>query len=660
MPFWWRRRNKNWWGRAYKRKRYYKYKTRRPRRRTYRRRPYGRRRRRRRRTRRKVRKKLQKITIKQWQPDSIVKCKIKGFDTIVAGAEGRQMFCYTNEKSIYTQPKAPGGGGFGIKVYNLQYLYQEWLKKNNIWTRSNDYKDLVRFTGATFTFFRSPTTDFVVQYSRQPPFIVQKDTYMNCHPQALLLSKHHRVILSTKTAPKGRIKTKIKIKPTKQMITKWFFQDEFSQFDLFQIQAAAADFSYPQWGPNTQSTNLTFYALNTNFYHNTNWASAHQGTQGYKPYTGYSDTTVSFEYPTKTGTTGTFNTDTSTYDKSISYEKGMFAKEVLNATKIKGTTSYVHERPVTIARYNPEEDTGTGNIVYFTSLLADTGWDPPKDSDLVIKDVPLYIAIYGFWNTIIKLKGDKQYMKYGMFVVKSNAIKLVTNTQQKQFPLIDWSFIQGKMPYEEYLLDSDKRFWYPTAYKQQEILNAIVECGQFIPKYSNLPSSSWQLNVKYTFYFKWGGPHITDQLATNPKDKEKYPVPDTVFQAVQIADPHKQACKEMLRAWDYRRGLITSTALKRMSENFQSDSSFQSDEGETPKKKKRVTGEVPSAQEKNQKIQKHLLSLFEESTCQEEEDLHKLIEHQQQQQYKLKQNIIHLLIDLKKQQRFLQLQSGVN
>nr|UHK06098.1 MAG: ORF1 [Torque teno midi virus] len=658
MPFWWRRRNKNWWGRVY-RKRYRTYKRRKPRRRTYRRRPYGRRRRRRRRTRRKVRKKLQKITIKQWQPDSIVKCKIKGFDTLVAGAEGRQMFCYTNERPIYTQPKAPGGGGFGIKVYNLQYLFQEWLKKNNIWTKSNDYKDLVRFTGATFTFFRSPTTDFVVQYSRQPPFIVQKDSYMNCHPQALLLSKHHRVILSTKTKPNGKVKTRIKIRPTKQMITKWFFQDEFCKFDLLQIQAAAADFSYPQWGPNTQSTNLTFYALNTNFYTNTNWGSATHSTHGYQPYTNYSDS-ITYKYPTTQGGTGSFHTCTDDYNKSINYTTGVFAKQVLNATSVENSTGKTHERPVTIARYNPEEDIGTGNEVFFYSILKDGGWQAPRDTDLVIKDVPLYFAIFGFWNLIIKLKGDKSYMKYGMFVVKSTAIKLVTTTQQKYFPLLDWSFIQGKMPYEEYLLDTDKNFWFPTAYKQQEILNAIVECGQFIPKYANLKSSSWQLNLKYTFYFKWGGPHVTDQLATDPKDKEKYPVPDTLFETIQIADPQKQACKDMLRAWDYRRGLITSTALKRMSENIQSDSSFQSDEGETPKKKKRVTGEVPSAQEKNQTIQKHLLSLFEESTCQEEEDLHKLIQHQQQQQHKLKQNIIHLLIDLKKQQRFLQLQSGVN
>ncbi len=189
----------------------------------------------------------------------------------------------------------------------------------------------------TFTFFRHATTDFVIQYSRQPPFIVQKDTYMNCHPQALLLTKNHRVILSTATKPNGKIKTKVKIKPTKQMITKWFFQDEFAKFDLFQIQAAAANFNYPQWGPNTQSTNLTFYALNTNFYTSTNWAASSHGTHGYKPYTGYTDSAVTFEYPTKSGTYAEFHTQTDTYDKSVAWSTGMFAKEVLLATKIKGT-----------------------------------------------------------------------------------------------------------------------------------------------------------------------------------------------------------------------------------------------------------------------------------------------------------------------------------
>ncbi len=133
-------------------RRYFTRKTRRPRYKRRYRRPYTRRRRRRRRK-RKVRRKLQKITVKQWQPDSIVRCKIKGFGCLVAGAQGRQPYCYTNSKYEYPQPKAPGGGGFGAELFTLQYLYEEWVARKNIWTKSNDYKDLVRFTGVNFLLF---------------------------------------------------------------------------------------------------------------------------------------------------------------------------------------------------------------------------------------------------------------------------------------------------------------------------------------------------------------------------------------------------------------------------------------------------------------------------------------------------------------------------
>nr|UHK06056.1 MAG: ORF1 [Torque teno midi virus] len=656
MPFFWRRRNKNWYGR-FRRQRFRKYKRRRWPRRRYRR--PARRRRRRRRRRHKVRRKKQTITLKQWQPDSIRKCKIKGFNCIVAGAEGRQYFCYTNEKTNYIQPKAPGGGGFGVELYSLDYLYTQWLKKQNIWTHTNEYKDLVRYQGCRVTFFRHEKVDFVVQYQRQPPFLIQKHTYMQCHPQNLLLTKHHKVILSKKHKPNGKNTVSIFIKPPKQTISKWFFQDEFSKYGLFQLQAAAATFGYPTYGPNTQSTNLTFYALNTRFYHNTDWAQEKTGQPGYKPYTNYTDS-IKFHYPTQGGGSATTTADTSSYTKSIDYSTGVFQSKILLSTKIEGTTTYTHERPITIARYNPEDDNGVGNSVYLVSIIADTGWAEPKDKDLVIHNVPLYIAFYGFWNYILKVKGDKNFLKYHMFVVKSEAIKLVVNTEQKEFPILDWSFITGKMPYGELLTDSDKRFWYPTSYKQQEIINAIVECGPYIPKLSNQPSSTWQLYYKYCFYFKWGGPQITDQLAENPKEKGKYDVPDTVFETVQITNPNKQSCKSMLRAWDYRRGIITQRALKRMSEDIQTDSSFEPDDAETPKKKKKATGELPAAQEENQKMQACLLSLFEESTCQDQENLQQLIQHQQQQQQKIKHNILNLLLDLKKKQRIIQMQSGLD
>ncbi len=187
MPFWWNRRRKPWYGRwRYRQRRYKKRKTFRRRRRRPRR-PLRRRRRRRRRY--KVRKKKQTIKITQWQPDSIRKCKIKGLGFLVGGAQGAQFYCYTNQKADYTQPKAPGGGGFGCEVFSLEYLYKQWEAHKNIWTSSNDYKDLCRYSGCRFTFFRHRDIDFVINYERQPPFNLTKDTYANIHPQNLLTKK---------------------------------------------------------------------------------------------------------------------------------------------------------------------------------------------------------------------------------------------------------------------------------------------------------------------------------------------------------------------------------------------------------------------------------------------------------------------------------------
>nr|UHK07265.1 MAG: ORF1 [Torque teno midi virus] len=660
MPFWWARRRKPWYTSwRLRRKRRWPQRRKRYRRRRYRR-PLRRRRRKRRR-RYKVRRKKATLTLKQWQPDSIVKCKIKGFTTLVAGSEGRQFFCYTNELDSYPQPKAPGGGGFGCMVFSLQYLYQQWLAHNNIWTKSNDYKDLCRYLYTTVTLYRHPTTDFIVQYSRMPPFILNKYSYSDMHPYNMLLSKHHKVLLSAKTNPNGKLKMRLKIKPPKQMLNKWFFQEQFTETALFQIQATAANMGFSIYGPNTQSQLLTFYALNTNFYQTHNWAQ-YTDTKPYLPYPLYPTTTKpKYHYPTKTGESTT-EVMTDNYYNSIKYDTGFFQSKVLQATKITNVQgALTHERPITIARYNPALDTGQGTTVWLVSILADNHWAKPSDKDLYITGRPLWMAFYGFWNYITKIKKTKDYLKQAMFVVECpSAIRLVTGTTQKVFPIIDYSFLLGNMPYGELLTDIDKKLWYPSAHKQQEIINAIVESGPYIPKYAYLKESTWNLQLKYTFHFKWGGPEVTDQPVQNPKDQGKYDVPDTIFETVQISNPLKQKCQSMLRAWDYRRGFITTAALKRMSENLPTDTDFQSDEGQTPKKKKKITAELPNPQEDQEEIQTCLLSLFEEDSYQEsEKDLHKLIQHQQQQQQKLKCNILQLLMDLKKKQRILQLQAGI-
>ncbi len=161
MPWWWNRRRKWWRGRRrpfYKRR--YKYKKRRPRRRIYKRK-YRRTYRRGRKRIKKVRRKNKTLNIKQWNPETIKKCKVKGIAINTLGVQGTQYRCYTPNKYEYTVAKQPGGGGFGVERYTLEYLYKQNKAGNNIWTTSNANLDLVRYTGCTFIFYRHPHIDFI-------------------------------------------------------------------------------------------------------------------------------------------------------------------------------------------------------------------------------------------------------------------------------------------------------------------------------------------------------------------------------------------------------------------------------------------------------------------------------------------------------------------
>nr|UHK06913.1 MAG: ORF1 [Torque teno midi virus] len=667
MPFWWGRRKKPWFGRwRYRRRRWNirtkkKRRRRLPRRRTrrYARRRYGRK--------RKVRRKLKKIKIQQWQPDSIKKCKIKGYSVMILGGEGTQMFCYTNTAQDYPQPKAPGGGGFAYEVITLKWLYQEFLKHNNIWTRSNEYTDLVRYTGGKITFFAHPYIDFIIAYDLQPPFDLNKFSYPEIQPQNLLLRKHKRVLLSRQSNPKGRHKVTIKFHPPKQMTTKWFFQKDFCPYGLIKITAAAADFSYPIIGPKAQSTILTIYALNTNFYQVSDWAHAKTTepymnipTQALPLYFWYKDKgqEKSFQYNPKTGSESDF------YYNSISWDKGIFNPKVLTAYKI--TTDQeggkpIAGTPIIPLRYNPQEDDGFGNEIYLTSILNGRYNKPSYTTDYQFNNIPLYIAFYGYYSYLKIYSKDKNIMKSYMFVVKCKAIKPLTQTTaQNYYPILDADFVFGKLPWDEYLSTEIKKFWYPTGERQETIINAIVESGPFVPKLSNMTYSTWSLMYNYKFFFKWGGPHVTDPKVEDPCTRNQYPVPDTMQQTVQIVNPEKNKVESILHDWDFRRGFITNTALKRMSENLPSETSLSSDDSESPAKKRKITKEVPCHQESKEKIQNCLLSLCEENTCQETPDnLQQLIKQQQQEQHKLKRNILKLLTHLKKGQRCVELQTGL-
>nr|UHK05384.1 MAG: ORF1 [Torque teno midi virus] len=661
MPFWWKRRRRPWYGRFKRRRRFQRYK-RRPRRRYATRR--GRRAPRRRyRRRKKVRKKLKKITIKQWQPESITRCKILGYSNLILGAEGRQFFCWTEELEQYIPPKAPGGGGFGYELITLQWLYQQYRAHNNTWTRTNKNKDLCRYTGCTIIFYRHQYTDFIVAYNIQPPFEINKFTFPDMQPQNLLLRPHKIVIPSLTTKPTGKRYVKVKIKPPKQLSTKWFFQKEMADIGLVQLQGSACSLLYPRIGPKSQSQMVTIFYLNTDFYPFPNWGASTD--HPWRPYPSKAASQYEFFSTTDTSKTG-YKLPTQhphgieSYYESVNKDTGWFNPKVLTAKAVKVDNVQYGSLPINYARYNPNEDTGIGNSVYCISVLQNKYKPPATMHDYIINGQPLWMALYGFWNWLIHTSRDKGLMQHYMFVIESPAIKPVLQTgTQTKYPIIDPNILNGKLPFDEVPTSTQIQNWYPTAYFQTATINSLVESGPYIPKYTNIPVSTWELSYKYKFYFKWGGPQVQDQPVDDPKYQRDYPWPNLQQQTVEISNPQKLSTESMLHSWDYRRGFIKQTALKRMSEYLETDTDFQSDESGTPKKRKKITKKIPCPQEKQEKIQKCLQQLCEENTSQETpENLQQLIQHQQQQQQQLKSNILYLLTHLKKQQQYLGLQTG--
>nr|UHK07133.1 MAG: ORF1 [Torque teno midi virus] len=664
MPWWWARRRRLWYGRnRYRRRRWPK----RRKRRTYRKQRryrYAPRRRRRRRK-RKVRRKRQTIAVRQWQPDSIVLCKIKGQQTLVLGAEGKQRVCYTNVIDEWTRPTAPAGGGFAVEIFSLGYLYREYTFRRNIWTKTNILKDLVRYLRVKFTFYRHPDTDFVVNYERQLPFKIDEFTYPSAHPSNLLLQKHKVIIPSKFTNPKGKIKHRIVIKPPKQMLTKWFFMDSFSQVPLLMIKAAACNLNYVKLGYASENQILGIYYLNTAFYINNGWGRARlHSEQQYKPYDNIpSEIDVQFYGRTD------WKQITINKDHTIGYSDGYFQKDLLLAAKVRKrndtTTTGAITTPINVTRYNPEKDNGKGNSIYLISILNSTYQKPTNPPYIIFNGLPLWMMLYGWLEYIKTMNHDKGFLdSYILAIESQNSLEPAPQIGTRQYCIpIDKDFIEGKGPYGSPVSLSSKSKWYPNVYSQLKTLNNIVKCGPYIPKYQDNRASTWELRCTYNFQFKWGGPQLTDPAVADPSKAGHYDVPDKISNTIQVRDPSKQKASTLLHSWDYRRGYITHSALKRMSENIETDTTFQPDAEYPPRKKKKITGPaLPNPEEEMQEIQSCLQDLCEEDTCQEipqETNIQQLIQQQREQQRNLKFNILKLLTHLKDRQQMLQLQTGL-
>lgn len=550
------------------------------------------------------------------------------------------------------------GGGFGVERFSLQYLYEEHVFHNNIWTKSNILKDLCRFLWVKFRFYRHPWCDFIIQYERQPPFTIDKWTYPGTHPHQLMQAKHKKFILSKSTKPTGKLTTKLRVKPPKQMISKWFFSDHFTDYTLVLLRAAALELKFSYLGFSNSNQEISLFYLDQAFYANANWGA--YSTTPYKP---YDNIPSEFSFTYGTGKTGNITSETTkNYDSSISYEKGWFQPPLLQATQILNQKHIpTATTPINVARYNPNLDNGQGNKIYLTSILT-KNYDPPTtDKTLLIENVPLWLGLYGFLSYVTVIKKGKAFLDSHAVILQSPAILPSSQIGAgKTYLVVDYTFINGKGPYNETLTKNMKTKWYPSVEKQMETLNGIVCTGPYIPKYNDIKEDTWELKFEYNFLFKWGGPQTGDQPVTNPAQQGDYDVPDHFQSSIQIQNPQKINTESILHAWDQRRGHFTKKAIKRMLDNLQIDTDYEPITDTPPKKKTRKGPQLYTPHEKEEEIENCLHSLCEENTCQETPDnLQQLIKQQQQEQHKLKRNILKLLTHLKKGQRCVELQTGL-
>nr|UHK03802.1 MAG: ORF1 [Torque teno midi virus] len=630
-------------------------------RRTFRRRWRGRRRRKRYR----VRKKLNKLKIQQWQPIHIRKCKIKGRMPLIICGQGRQQWNYIQHKNEIIPPKMAGGGSFAVLVFNLNFLWQEHNKWRNFWTTPNGELDLCRYTGAKLKIWRPPIVDVCLTVTKYYPMLINAGSYPSCHPHRILMGFKKYVIQSLKRKPTGKKYKIIRIKCPQLLTNRWFFQRDFAKTNLFMLHVATCDLSRPYTSINGDNNNAGFYCLNTDIIKNVNFA--YTATEVWQPQKGK----YFYGFYKKNGTGPTWNRLSvhNIYGLGnpfhVSYLQGKTPISIA-PTNIGESTSGTATAPPTggelvtgkmiyQARYNPTPDPGDDNEIYMLVMSRQTDdLEPSNNTSFLLKGLPMWLITYGFLDWMVKSHDKMPVMETMVTVIKSPLITTIPEMKNKYIIPVGDYFYNGLGLWNTPIAGGDLTTYFIKNSNQSPALNNIVNCGPFIPKPDK--EFSWNVDMNYTVYFKWGGTTPLSQPITDPSTQATYPLPGDLSQRLQVRDPEK--VKE-LHPWEYRRGMLTETALKRMLQD--SETSENSDFfAESPPKKKK-SAEEPLAYLSGDPYSVQAFSGTESSESEEEQKETSLQQHIKQQrlkQRKLKLKLYSILKHIQDRQRSLSILTG--
>nr|UGV42263.1 MAG: ORF1 [TTV-like mini virus] len=591
MPYYYRRR----WNR-YRRRHWYK---------PWRLRTFIRRRRRWRKH-RPVRRKLQKLSIKEWQPKVIRKSSIKGLHCLFIVTEETISRNYRMYEHSFTGEHWPSGGGFSVTKYTLDGLFEQHQLDRNWWTKPNTNMPLVRYLGCKLTFYQSAEVDYVCNVNLTYPMLATNLLYLSCHPNFMMMNSKAIMVPSKLTKPLKKGKKTVTLRPPHQMSNKWFFAKELAKTGLVMLTAAAASFDHFYIATDKLSNNCTISTLNPLFYKRHDFINppvqgyilSQDGTIQKKLFsTTLADTTeienkkISDLNLTYLGNThkyyqntekhltsnnaDTYFTTPELWGNPFSHENLTTQENLLVTTKSYqeitnkakesnaiGAGFFTHPSEITTyhIRYAPDRDTGIGNKIYLKSVGRDESfWDPPHDEQLICSGFPIWALLFGFVSWQVKLGHVNNIYRSHILVIETNFFR----PQLAYYIPIDEDFIEGNsayMPDQGRTPDDDKN-WYPCLMYQLKAIEALVRTGPGIPKLGG--RKSVEAKLKYQFYFKFGGCPPKMDTIDDPTKQETYPVPGFQPPTYSLQNPTYPQ-EYYLYQFDEKDGVLTERAAKRI------------------------------------------------------------------------------------------------
>nr|UGV34302.1 MAG: ORF1 [TTV-like mini virus] len=615
MPYYFRRRRNRWtrWRRYYS---------------NWRPRTHLRRRRRWRK-RKRVRRKLSKIIVKQYQPETIRKSCIRGIQALLITNQKRLANNFRDYENSFIHHNEPGGGGYSITKYNLDAFYEQHLKVRNWWTNTNRNLPLCKYLGCSLKLYKSENVDYVCSYFTCYPMVNTLALTNSCCPGIQLMNPDSIIVPSKRTEPKGKPYKRVKIRPPAQLESKWYFTQDLAKTGLLLFTCTACSLDHYFISSSAESNNVGFKSLNTKYINRHNFGST--TTYGWIPYIeGTNQKTfwahknaapateqiqnLFFKDLIYLGNASTYqigdtvetkwiSSSNNTYFDSYKNWGNIFWQGYINGEalllvctesnwetiktwakdKTKKLTTDTKFTKLTeplwlYCRYTPETDTGIGNQSYILpNVRDDKNWDPPTSENLKHGNFPLWIMFFGWLDWLRKGKFVIHMDEFYTIVFKC---PFITPKLDYYVPMDD-SMFENRSPYQPEpgdIVPSDTNNWNPHVRFQQVTLENICACGPGTAKFPH-GTKSVEAKCYYKFYFKFGGCPPKMEQVENPTTQGKWPIPGTEQQIYSLQSPSLPP-ESLLYRFDTRQDLITKRAAKRIKTDWGIEKALFSPSGE--------------------------------------------------------------------------------